>query len=1436
MPSWTASLKQWLNGLSSPSNGVPSSPGTPQLAAVGQAVAALEWAMCSALCDGHRGPWLREDAETDPTASNAFAADVSFERLLDGPAAVSRAVGLALSGQRVAAFADGNALPAVADRVAMAVGRRVPLVVHAHLRAASRQASTYGSGHHGYHALTDAGAFLAMATHPQQAVDLAVAARRIAELSLTPGIVTMDGLHTALGMASLRMPEAALLRDFVGAPDDVVDTPTPGQAMLFGSQRRRMPAWMDPDRPVGLGLPQGGADHAAAASAQRAFFGDGLAPLLRDVLSQLSHRTGRALPMVQTFKTADARWVLVAQGAMVELAEKVAQHLRDKAGMKVGVVGLVFIRPFPSREFTEALSHAEVITVLEPSEGPLGVTPPLMREVRAEISSAKVRWVSALAGRGGQAVNAAEMAAVFENMKAGAQARLVLELGAGGWTTAFPKRQTALQAVQREFPALGTHAVLADAPLELRQPGLQIVDVLAVDPQPLDNTLPALAAAMGSTVRGRWQQLQPGAWQARLWAALDEPGPVDEAAEPDVVVALSPRALAAQRIKPKGLMVVQSEDAPDAQAVWERLPLAWRRFLADRKARLLVVPDVASLNAAAWKAMLGAGDSAPETHACEALPSAHLEPQPPVPAWARRVASSDGTYDSLSRFHGEVLQPRAAGESAATAEPFVAMAAAPSGSALFSNAGAARRHLPLVDAAACTGCGDCWSACPDSAMGVAALRTEAWLNGAWDLVPASRRQGADRLKRSHKQLAARVDGLLAERGAAVADAGIFREAMGWLVEKMALEAPEADAFRQTLDAQLAAGAAAPLLVNAPFFRHAHKAAKGTGDLLTLVINPQACQGCGICAVQCQPGAIQMVPDTPQQVSALEAGWRVFEQLPDTSGQTIARVGQEPDVGPLAALLTSRHCLAAVSGADRAHPGSGERLALRLAAAVVESHIQAGMAQRAAKVMGLVDDVKKKLHATLSSGLPDVKVDEIADALSQAGPKRAALGDILSHVERTPTTATVDAAAARRLADLAIRLQAMHDRWVKGSGGLGRSRFCLVADDAIGQWLAGFPYNPVFAPLLVDGGTAAPELVAGLAQGMLNRALDEFRLVRHAELALEAPSDLPFKEEALARLTVKDLPPDVLAAHPPVLYVARWEDVSAHGAAGLMALLTSGLPVRVLLLDGLQPRATGVDPALVAMAQRSVYVANCSLAHPAHMYQAWAQALAYPAAALVRVHAPSPQRDGFSTDATVARAAAAVAHRAHLLFRFHPQTGGVFGSHLNLDGNAAPREVFGATEDGTLLTPAQFALGETRYARHFVPCPAKGPPPEWLDLQKWLALDPAARVAKVPTVKQADGTVVALGEALIGFVLARQELWQTLQELAGVVTPFTAQVAADADTAVAARHASELKALNEAHAAQLAQLAANHQAAVAEQLKSRLMQLAGLKPPTASAQG
>jgi pyruvate-ferredoxin/flavodoxin oxidoreductase len=164
---------------------------------------------------------------------------------------------------------------------------------------------------------------------------------------------------------------------------------------------------------------------------------------------------------------------------------------------------------------------------------------------------------------------------------------------------------------------------------------------------------------------------------------------------------------------------------------------------------------------------------------------------------------------------------------------------------------------------------------------------------------------------------------------------------------------------------------------------------------------------------------------------------------------------------------------------------------------------------------------------------------------------------------------------------------------------------------------------------------------------------------------------------------------------------------------------------------------------------------------------------------------------------------------------------VFGSRITLDGNPEDEEPG--------LTLADWALGQERFASSFETLADDAAAP--IALHEWLQLDAKGRKGKTPYVTKTDGDIeqrhavsaalaVAAGECLAG--------WQTLQELAGIVTPFTERLEQEIRADVAAEHQADLDAQKKASEAEIREIKEKTQAEIASKIRSRLLQLAAQK--------
>jgi pyruvate-ferredoxin/flavodoxin oxidoreductase len=301
-------------------------------------------------------------------------------------AAAAVTAGLSMTGLRAANFSSGQGIAYMHESLYAAVGKRLTYILNIGARAMTKATLNVHAGHDDYHAIDDTGFFQLFAKNAQHVADLNVIAHRIAELALTPGAIAQDGFLTTHLIESLFIPERELIKEYLGRPDDIIDTPTPAQKIIYGDKRRRIPELWDVDNPLMAGIVQNQDSYMQSVAAQRPFFFDHIKALTDLAFKEYHELTGRLYTRVMSYKADDADYLILGQGSVVTSAEAVVDYLRETRKLKVGVVDLVMFRPFPDDLIGQLLKGKKGVVILERLDQPLATDLPIVREIRAVLT------------------------------------------------------------------------------------------------------------------------------------------------------------------------------------------------------------------------------------------------------------------------------------------------------------------------------------------------------------------------------------------------------------------------------------------------------------------------------------------------------------------------------------------------------------------------------------------------------------------------------------------------------------------------------------------------------------------------------------------------------------------------------------------------------------------------------------------------------------------------------------------------------------------------------------------------------------------------------------------------------------------------------------------------------------------------------------------
>lgn len=300
-------------------------------------------------------------------------------------AAAAVTAGLSMTGLRATNFSSGQGIAYMHESLYAAAGKRLTYVLNMGCRAMTKSTLNVHAGHDDYHCIDDSGFFQVFGKSAQEVCDLNIISHRIAELALTPGICAQDGFLTTHLIESLMLPERELIAEYLGRPDDIIETPTPAQRILYGSRRRRIPELWTVDNPVMIGTVQNQDAYMQSVAAQRPFFFEHIPALTDQAMDEFYELTGRRYNRVSTYRVDDAEYLILGQGSMIVTAEAVADYLRETRKVKIGVVNLSMFRPFPGDLIGNILRGRKAVTVLERTDQPLASDLPLIREIRSAL-------------------------------------------------------------------------------------------------------------------------------------------------------------------------------------------------------------------------------------------------------------------------------------------------------------------------------------------------------------------------------------------------------------------------------------------------------------------------------------------------------------------------------------------------------------------------------------------------------------------------------------------------------------------------------------------------------------------------------------------------------------------------------------------------------------------------------------------------------------------------------------------------------------------------------------------------------------------------------------------------------------------------------------------------------------------------------------------
>jgi len=348
-------------------------------------------------------------AEVANGKRNLWGEHLAFVQPESEHSAASTCEGFALAGGRVTNFTSGQGLVLMKEVLYTIAGKRLPVVFHIGARALTSHSLNVHCGHDDVMSVADVGWGIIFSRTAQDAGDMALISRRVAEDTRTPFMAVQDGFLTTHTIEKIRLCEPELMKQFVGNPSEKVIN-------MF-----------DTKNPLQTGVVQNQDSYMKGKIAQRYFY-DLIPAAIDHAFEEFYNHTGRKYSQVETYRMEDAEYAVIGLGGLTETCETAVDWLRENKGMKVGVVSVRSFRPFPGDRVVQALKNVKAFTVIERMDNPLAQSNSLTAEIKSAFVDAlngfngyhKVDKIPAIysgsAGMGSRDIRAGDFISVYNNM------------------------------------------------------------------------------------------------------------------------------------------------------------------------------------------------------------------------------------------------------------------------------------------------------------------------------------------------------------------------------------------------------------------------------------------------------------------------------------------------------------------------------------------------------------------------------------------------------------------------------------------------------------------------------------------------------------------------------------------------------------------------------------------------------------------------------------------------------------------------------------------------------------------------------------------------------------------------------------------------------------------------------------------------------------
>ena len=1418
-------------------------------------------------------------------------------------AAAAVTAGLSMTGLRAANFSSGQGIAYMHESLYAAVGKRLTYVLNIGARAMTKSTLNVHAGHDDYHAIDDTGFFQLFAKKVQHVADLNVIAHRIAELALTPGIVAQDGFLTTHLIESLLLPERELISEFLGRPDDLIDTPTAAQKIIYGDTRRRIPEIWDVDNPVMAGIVQNQDSYMQSVAAQRPFFFDHIKELADRAFREYYGLTGRKYSRVMSYNAEKADYLIIGQGSVVSSAEVVADYLRKTRGLKVGVVDLVMFRPFPSDLIGKLLKGKKGVTILERLDQPLAEDLPIAREIRAAISKCLENGdnfksppypeletykrgdappiYSGSFGMGSRDLQPEGIVGVVENMLPNSDRKKLFYLSIDfiREPALSPKQKLYQESILDHYPNIKELAIRGS-----ENPNLMPKDAITVRFHSVGgwgaittgkNLAMTLYDLLGYEIKAnpKYGSEKKGQPTTYYLAAAPEPIRinceyffVDVVLSPDPNVFKHTNALAG--LKDGGSFIIQS-DKNTPQEVWEDIPAQYQETIIKNNIHVFYIdgfkisreeatdPElqlrmqgIAFQGAFFAASPLMAKSNLTDKQLLKAIEdqlqskfgskgqrvvddnmrvvkrgftevyeikekevskdeSLNGSSKPiAIPTMLKSIPQSESKLTDIHRFWEQTgnfyLQGK--GNDNIT-DPFIGLSVMPAVTSLYRDMTGIRFEHPEWIPENCTACGNCYTACPDTA--IPGLVSE--LSEVLETIVNRVKKKYGKLQHLPKAVRVMEGEIRSLMNGANGQTSVNNYIQS-TIDKTIAESSEGKSLANEFDWFKDELGDFDFALTRPYYHLHEKDEVNSGGLFSLTVNPMTCKGCMECVEVCDDDALRPIKQTEDSIAKMRKEWDLWIDLPNTPKKYNRIDDLEQKIGPLETILLDKEAYMSFASGDGACLGCSEKSVVHIFIATVESLMQPRIEKHIEYISDLVQKLETHVQKKLMSTVDVSDLDTMSEVLSDSGNSDLTMAGITSKLEAVKGSEPIDQDWLRDMTQLLAKLKKLKWKYTHGTTGKGRSNMGMCnATGCTSVWGSTYPFNPYPFPWTNHLFQDSTSMAMGIFEGHMSKMAEGFVTIRKAVHELNGSNKSIDHEEYFRYFNWNHFTEEEWLLCPPVVALGGDGAMYDIGFQNLSRMMASGKPIKVIVVDtqvysntGGQACTSGFigqvsdmaqygkvlkgkseprkEIGLIAMAHRNTYVMQATLANTSQMIEGFIDGLMAKRPAVFNLYTTCQPEHGVADDLGVHQAKLAVESRAYPLFRYDPDKGVIVKDCFDLNGNPAVDDLWPTYklkyleygQEKTLelkMTFADFALTEARFRKHFRKVPRDAWNENMVVLSDFLEMNLEDREGLFPFIWTVDRKQqlnrVLVAKPIVESCEERRDFWIMLKSLAGI---------------------------------------------------------------------